>query len=133
MDLENYDDFGGVEHLKYCFEVCIGHFIFMLFKAGECLFCFVCLLHAKNFDQFFPPIWFGLSLPKSAASDNAIFRHNFHLVWRVPLYICLYGLILSGRVAKYWILSIGVAFVTYNRHVNGLDTGTAVSYPTAYI
>jgi hypothetical protein len=35
MGLDNYDDFGGVEHLKYCFEVCIGHFIFMLFKARE--------------------------------------------------------------------------------------------------
>lgn len=25
MDPDNYDNYGGVDHVKYCFQVCIGN------------------------------------------------------------------------------------------------------------
>jgi hypothetical protein len=103
MDIKNYDDFGGVEHLKYCFEVCSCHFIFMLFKAGELVSFVLSVCMPRILISFFYQVGLGFHF-QNQLPENAIFWLNFHLVWRVPLYICFYGLILSSKSIGYLVL-----------------------------
>ena len=71
MDPENYDNYGGVEHLKYCFEVCCGNFHLHVVESWRACFCCFCLFsHVCNFDELVLPICFGLFIFKISCQSQ---------------------------------------------------------------
>ena len=113
MDPENYDNYGGVEHLKYCFEVCCGNFHLHCRRA--CFCWFVCS-HAWNFDKVFPPICFRIFIFKISCQR----QYNLNQFNNMILYLLV-------RIHR-----IGIGILKVIVGLNGIGTCTYVSNPTAW-
>lgn len=104
MDPENYDNYRGVEHLKYCFEVCCGNVHLHIVESRIACFCWFVCSHAWNFDKVFLPICFRLFIFKISCQ----WQYNLNQFNNMILYLLV------------WIHRIGIGILKVIVGLNGI-------------